>query len=247
MALTTPVIRAVGTFTGGTGAITPNIPTGTLTGDLLIFFLQTGSNLGAMASSTPSWNILDRGNHDNLSVGLGVFWRIAEADGNTGPRSTTDSGDHQYGGMISIQTGTFNASDPIILSASGYQEQFTGSSQHQAGGGTTDVNQCMTFTAFAGHLPDSSNENGASEYDSWSNAALVSVTEDKDGTTFRGSGGSIGIAHGEKATAGAYSGTYVTPATTADACYISFYVKPYDSGGGGVTVKCRIALLGVGK
>ena len=90
-------------------------------------------------------------------------------------------------------------------------------------GTTTTVDKTFVVTAIATSHPDSS---GTSNFSSWTNANLSSLTERTDDTTNKGNGGGIGIATGEKASSGDYGSTSVTCGSNTYKGMMSIAIKP---------------------
>jgi len=74
--------------------------------------------------------------------------------------------------------------------------------------GPTTMDDCLVVAA-SSH----SNDTAGATFSGWTNADLANVTERFDDGTIVGNGGGIGIATGEKATAGAFGATTVTNST----------------------------------
>jgi hypothetical protein len=67
---------------------------------------------------------------------------------------------------------------------------------------------------------------GTANFSAWTNANLTSLTERIDNTQSAGNGGSIGVATGIKAIAGAYGNTTVTHVNSAVKGMMSIAIKP---------------------
>jgi hypothetical protein len=216
-----PVIRAVGAVAAGTGAISPGLPAGTVAGDLLIMMLETG----AEAITVTDWLSAPSSPQETGNTRLTILYKIS-VDG-ADATTTSDSGDHQIGRIIGIQTGTFNAASPFNTSNGNVQTPATTSVSID--GATTSVADCLIL-AFTTN--DVVSFGDVEQYSSWANVALANVAELIDNRTTAGNDGQIGAASGEKATAGAYGATTATAVTSAVHACISLAIAPAAAAGG---------------
>ena len=220
-----PTFVAAGTVAYGTGAITPALPSGIATNDILLLFLNTSNqaisisnqNGGTWTQVTNSPQGTGTGGSSG-SVALTVFW--SRYNGTQGAPTTSDSGDHQIGRMIAIR-GATTSGDPTNITAGGVDA--TASTTASLPGATTTVANTLVVVACATGLP---NSNGTSNFSAWTNSNLSSITERIDNTRNVGVGGGIGVATGGKATAGAYGNTTVTLAASAKKAMMSIAIKP---------------------
>jgi MSHA biogenesis protein MshQ len=74
----------------------------------------------------------------------------------------------------------------------------------------------------AGSLPDATS---TAQFSGWANANLTSLTERTDDANKSNNGGSLGVATGIKATAGAYGNTTATHASSAVKGMMSIAIK----------------------
>src|SRR3990167_1041205 len=90
-----PTVAGVGTITKGLGAITPTMPTGVLTNDVLLLFIETSDQASTVSGGTETWAAVT-GSPVTGATGtrLTVFWARASQNSPTSP-TTNDSGDHQ--------------------------------------------------------------------------------------------------------------------------------------------------------
>ena len=220
-----PTFVAAGTVTSGTGAITPALPSGIATNDILLLFLETANQ--AITIPTPNGGTWTQVTNSPQSVGtaggsngtrLTVFW--SRYNGTQGAPTTSDSGDHQLGRMIAIR-GATTSGDPCNITAGGTES--TVDTSGSIAGATTTVANTLVVAAIATSLPDAS---GTANFSAWTNANLSSLTEQTDNTVTAGNGGGLGIATGGKATAGAYGNTAVTCATATTKAMMSIAIKP---------------------
>lgn len=212
-----PTIRAVGASAGAATAISPGLPAGTVAGDLLVMFLETDNEAITVSGWTEAPSSPQSIGTSPTGTRLTIFYKIAVGGDAT---TTSDSGNHQVGRIIGITTDTFNSTTPFNVSAGGTQASTTAVS---IPGATTTVAECLILAACSGDLPDATN---SLEFSGWANADLTAVTERIDNAAAGGNGGAIGVASGEKATAGAYAATTATAATAAQRGCISLAVAP---------------------
>lgn len=214
-----PSIRAVGAVISGTAAVTPAYPTGTAAGDLALMFCET---TGGQTPTCSGWTELTSQATGSGTAGTKatVLYRIV-SDPATDNRTTNDPGDHIAARIIGITTGTFDSGDPF--NTFGGSVDSSGTTSVTVTGVTTDRDECLVFAFVTGDLPDS---NTTTQFASWANGSLTSVTERIDNSRSAGNGGAIGVASGSQATAGATGDFTVTATTSAVRGKICFAVQP---------------------
>lgn len=216
-----PTFVAQGAIARGTGTITPAIPSASVN-DILLLFIETG---GGTAGANPS--ISDAGGgtwtevtSSPVSVGttpetdpytkLAVFW--SRYDGVQTDPTVADTGNHQTARILA-----FNGCRATGNPWNGTPQASTEAASDTSGsltGYTTTVNDCLIVAAITSSADPASN--GTAGFSSWANSNLANVTERSDMQSTTGTGGDLGIATGELATAGAIGTTTVT---LADAGY----------------------------
>jgi len=221
--VTAPVFVAAGAVAYGTGAITPALPSGIATNDILLLCLETANQ--AISITNQNGGTWTQVTNSPQSVGSGttatrltVFW--SRYNGTQGAPTTSDSGDHQIGRMIAIR-GATTSGDPCNVTAGGTEA--TADTSGSIPGATTTVANTLVVAVIATSLPDS---NGTSTFSAWTNANLTGVTERTDNTRNAGNGGGLAIATGVKATAGAYGSTSVTVKTASTKAMMSIAIRP---------------------
>jgi hypothetical protein len=221
----TPTFVAAGAVKSGTGAISPALPSGIAVNDILLLFVETANqavsisnqNGGTWAEVTGSPQGTGTAG-DTAATRLTVFW--SRYNGTQGAPTVSDSGNHQAARMIAIR-GAVSSGNPWDVTAGGVDA--TSDTSASIPGATTTVANTLVVVATAGSLPDAS---GTAQFSAWTNANLTSLTERTDNSVTAGNGGSLGIATGIKATAGAYGNTAVTHANSAVKGMISIAIKP---------------------
>jgi hypothetical protein len=192
---------AVGTAAGGTGTVSPGIPTGTTTNDIMILHIEGegedadadgqgdfgGTLIGTVANDTAG------GPSDTRHT---LYWKRAGAS-ESAP-TVSDAGQHTLA-VITSWRGCLIASSPIHKQQSSFDD--TADTSPSFTGVTTTENNCMIVA--------SGSVGKVVTYSSWTNASLASISQAWTGTTVStaaGSDGSIHCAYGILTTAGA-SGT----------------------------------------
>ena len=220
-----PTFVAAGSVASGTGTITPALPSGIASNDILLLFLETANqaisisnqNGGTWTQATNSPQGYGTAGASNATR-LTVFW--SRYNGTQGAPTASDSGNHQIGRIIAIR-GATTSGDPCNVTAGGTES--TVDTSGAIPGATTTVDNTLVVAAIATSLPDT---NGTSNFSSWTNADLSSVSERTDNTRSSGNGGGLGVATGVKATAGAYTTTSVTCGTASTKAMMSIAIKP---------------------
>jgi len=219
-----PTFVAAGAVASGTGTITPALPSGIASGDILLLFLETSNQAISISNQNGgTWTeVTNSPQYCGTAAGttgarLTAFW--SRYNGTQGAPTASDSGNHQLGRMIAIR-GAAASGNPWDVTAGGVEA--TSDTSGSIPGATTTVADTLVVTAIATSLPDASS---TSKFSGWTNANLTSLTERTDNSVNAGNGGGLGIATGVKATAGAYGNTAVTLADSAYKGMISIAIK----------------------
>jgi hypothetical protein len=220
-----PTFVAAGAVSSGTGAISPALPTGRATNDILLLFVETANQAVSISNQNGgTWAAVASSPQGTGTAGgttatrLTVFW--SRYNGTQGAPTVSDSGNHQLARMVAIR-GAVSSGDPWNVTAGGVEA--TSDTSASIPGATTTVANTLVVVATAGSLPDT---NGTTQFSAWTNANLTSLTERTDNSRSSGNGGSLGIATGVKTTAGAYGNTAVTHANSAVKGMMSIAIKP---------------------
>jgi len=225
-----PTFVAAGQVTSSTGAITPTLPAGIASGDILLLFLETANQ--AISISNPNggtWAAVTNSPQGTGSTGttsatrLTVFW--SRYNGTQGPPTTTDSGNHQAGRIIAIR-GCVTSGDPWDVTAGGVES--TADTSGAIPGATTTVANTLVVAAIATALPDA---NGTANFSAWANSDLTSVTARTNDTRNTGNGGGLAVATGGKETPGTYANTAVTCGASTTKGMMSIALKPAPGSG----------------
>lgn len=206
---TAPAVRAVGTSATGTGNVTPGLPTGHTTNDILLLFVQSNNQTAAApagyAQVGPAAGIGTAAAAGGTR--LTVFWKRdggAESD-----PTVLDTGDHTLAQILAV-SGCVTTGDPFLNV--GASRKATASTTSTGSAGATPVDQCMVVQAFVTAL-----DSASAAFSSPTNADLSSVTEQIDVATADGNGGGIGVITGIAATSKSFAATTATVTSTADA------------------------------
>ena len=220
-----PTFVAAGTVASGTGAITPALPAGIASNDILLLFLETANQAISISNQNGgTWTAVASSPQGTGTAGgtsatrLTAFW--SRYNGTQGAPTTSDSGNHQLGRIIALR-GAAASGNPWDVAAGGVES--TADTSGAIPGATTTVANTLVVAAIATALPDAS---GTANFSSWANTNLVGLTERTDNTVTAGNGGGLGLATGGKAAAGAYGNTTVTVATSATNGLLSIALKP---------------------
>jgi hypothetical protein len=218
-----PTYVGSGTFTIGTGAITPPFPSGTQAGDVCLLVAES-ENQAISLSSAQGFAELPSSPQYAGPAGtspanrIAVFWKRL-VGGDTAP-TVADSGDHTSG-QIHCFRGVTGVGNPWDVTVGGNDGGANDTSGVIPGSTTTVANTLVVLiqgTSYDG--------NSTAQCSGWTNASLANLTEWTDNTKNTGLGGGHCMATGEKATAGAYSDTTVTLANTTYKGAISVALKP---------------------
>jgi glucose/arabinose dehydrogenase/PKD repeat protein/chitodextrinase len=218
-----PIYRASGTFTSGTGAITPPYPATTSAGDVCFLVVESENQAITLSSAqgfaeVPTFSPQSAGTAaSNPASRLALFWRRA-VGGDAAP-TVADSGDHTTG-QIHCFRNVVSSGIPWDTGAGGNDSGANDTSGTIPGGTTSSSNTLLilfTSTSFNG--------TSTAQCSAWTNAGLANLTERADNTNTAGLGGGHCMATGEKASAGAYGATALTLANTSFKGAISLALK----------------------
>lgn len=215
-----PTRIANASATASSGTLSQVWPTH-IANDIGLLFVETANE----PCATPSgWTPVVNGSQgvgvagSATSTGLQVFWKRAMT--NAEPAATAaDSGDHFLSTIITYR-GCITTGIPINISA-GDATPDADDTVVTVPGATTTVNRCRIVAAAARHLDDSS-----ALQTGQANASLTGVAEIFDTGTTTLNGGGIGIVHGIKVVAGAYSATTATLSTGGRQARVSLALRP---------------------
>jgi hypothetical protein len=227
-----PTYVGSGTFTTGTGNITPPFHASTAADDIVLLVVETeNQDISPLSAAqgfveVPSSPQFAGTQDTNPANRIAVYGkRITTAGGGTAP-STGDPVNHVTGQLHTFR-GCITTGDPWDVTAGG-NDGGVNDTTGVIPGGTTTVADCLIVLICG----SSFNGTSTTQFDNWTNADLANVTERADNTNTVGVGGGHGMATGEKATAGAFGDTTVTLANTSFKGAIMVALKPPAVGGG---------------
>jgi len=225
-----PTFKAAGTFTAGTGAITPPYPTGggaPALNDIAILVVESENQV--ISLTTPN-GFAELGAQANKAAGtaavdpasrLAVYWKRC-AGGDSAP-VVAAPGNHATA-RIYLFSGCKTSGDPWNV----YAEGNDGGANDLTGvipGATTTIADCLIFLiCTSSYNSTQTTELGTTAF--WTNANLANIVERGDNTNTAGLGGGHGSATGEKAGAGAYVATTVSLAHTSYKGAMSIALEP---------------------
>lgn len=214
-----PTLVSISAIDSGAGVNLISLPPGWAAGDYLIAVLESsGGETMGIDAGWPGWTqiaVADTGTTGIGSARLTLLGKFASA-GETTP-DTTSATDHVLTMMAAFR-GT-HAASPVELSATGFNA--TASTSVSIGSPGSSAGPDRTLALFVASGLDSA---GTTTYRLWNNAN-VNLVENRDAGTTAGVGGTVGIATGRKAAAGAIGSSGVTQ-TSAQAVWIALVLQP---------------------
>jgi len=206
---TAPAVRSVGTAASGTGNITPGLPAGHTTNDILLLFVET-ANQAVTAPAGYTQIGPQNGAGTAASSGatrLAIFWK--RDGGSESAPTVTDAGNRTQGVIIAV-SGCRTTDNPFYFQWNGFKKTASTTWTHK--GNATTINNSLIIYGLANGI----NSTGA-QLSSVANSSLSSVTTQYDNATTDGVGGGLGVVSGLLATAGSYGSLTATEgASTAD-------------------------------
>lgn len=221
---TTPTYVGDGGPVSGTGPIIPALPSSLQNDDILLLFIETANDANIVVTPNGgNWlEVTNSPQHANggslvTSTRLTVYW--TRYDGSQVDPTVEDSVNHQTAVILAFR-GVVTSGDPWDVTSGAVETSADTSGSIPLA--TTTVDNTLVVLAISTSLPDA---NGSTNFSSWSNANLANLTERFDITSNAGNGGGIGIATGEKATAGATGATSVTVGSSASKGMMTIALK----------------------
>lgn len=213
-----PTYVAEGSVGTGTGAITPGLPAGIATDDILILWVETQANQAATISNANggTWTGFASPDAGGTSTRLSAFW--SRYNGTQGAPTVADSGDHTFG-YIEAYRGVVASGDPYEALVTG--SETTANTSLSVTGSTTLGADRLVLVGVSRE-----NDNFNPHYSDWANADLANLTERSDRGSTQGNGGGLATATGEKASAGSYGATTATVANSVLDAFVTFALIP---------------------
>jgi len=216
-----PTVVAVGAVALGTANITPGLPTGWAQDDIFVLAVESENQL---VNPPTGYAILNSGTvivSTGTVTRLTVFWKRATAS-EVAP-TVTDPGNHAIGRIIAVW-GCVTSGNPWNITATA--TELVSDTSVSIPGATTTAADCLILAVFTTGTDVTSTVHATG----WANASLANVVERMDNWTASGLGGGLGMASGEKATAGAYSATTATIVTANFKALMSIALQGASSG-----------------
>lgn len=216
-----PTWHAAGTAVSGVGDASPAWPVGHAEFDIGLLIVASNSGQAAALSVDAGFVQIPDSPQDSASTNgsrLTVFANRASS-GAMGAPTITDPGNHVHALIVTIRgcITTGNAWQDTAGDAIGADD----TAISIPGGDTTGWANCLVV-AITSHGADGQT---TPQISLWANADLANVTERVDAWTNQGSGSGLGVATGEKATAGAFGATTATCAVTGGQGHLMIALK----------------------
>lgn len=205
--------KAIGTGVGGVGAINVAWPAGHAAGDYGVLAVETG----AQALTEPSgWSLLGYAVGQGTTSRLTLFERFATS-GAESDAAVPDSGDHQYGVIITFDS--IDTSEPVVGIGGG-----------STGGSPTTIPLGPLYCPVDGctvvDIATWASDSAGPFASAYTRAGLDTPTERFDAGTTHGNGGGIVIGTGTKTTAGFLESGSFTYSSGANSAQLSLVLQP---------------------
>lgn len=222
-----PGYRSSGTFTAGTGAITPPYPADMAANDVCLLAVSSENQAITLTTANgfvevPTWSPQGAGTAatDPASM-LALYWKRT-VGGDSAP-VVADSINNTEG-QIHCFSGVITSGDPWTIGAGG-NDSAANDTTGVIPGATTATDDALV----ALFISTSRNANSTTECSGWTNTDLANLTERTDNSSTQGLGGGHCMATGDKALQGTYGNTTITMANTTYKGAISLALKPAPS------------------
>ena len=192
--------------------VQPPIHASTASGDKMLLFVETSNQAATLSSAQGFTEIPVQSPQGAAGAGattatrLTIFEKTSAASGGGTAPTIAATADHTLAiiGTFRHVSGTPEIDTTGGASSGSNSGAATGASL-TAAGATTTVADCLIVVAVA-----KGTDTTSALWSAWANADLASVGEVADESTNLGNGGNIGVATGQKATAGAFGNTTAT-------------------------------------
>jgi len=217
-ALGFPFFFGAGAPAFGTGNVTPGLPAGILTNDILLLFAATPNQAIALPTG---WAEVLNSPQGTGTAGAGastrmtMFW-LRVAGGEIAP-TLIDAWDNCIAAILAFR-GCITTGNPWDVTAGDVGAL---SASVSVPGAITTVVKCLVVLACS-----QTTDTLVPQFSGWANPDLSSVVELADLPNDTGNGGGFGVAVGRKASIGAYGATTATLATASAQGRMSVALKP---------------------
>ena len=219
-----PTYVAAGPNTWGATSITPALPAGIATNDILLLFVETPNRAVTISNSNGgTWTEVTNSPQGTGTAGaaaatrLTAFW--SRYNGTQGAPTATATSSDQTIGRITAYRGCVTSGNPWDVTAGSVAS--TASTSVSIPGATTTVPSTLVVAVVA-----NTTDTNTAQTSGWTNSNLTSFAERTDDSNALGGGGGFGVATGGWATAGAYGTTTATLATSSTQGRMSIALKP---------------------
>ena len=213
-----PSFVSCGAGAGSASAITPPLPSGIATNNILLLFVETADQAITIANgSGGTWTaVLNSPQSAAATTRLSVFW--SRYNGTQTAPVTSDSGDHQVG-AICAYSGVITTGDPWDVTSGG-TDTVSDTSGSIPGATTTGVDRLIVI-AGAG------NDDADTPVTTVTNADLSSISAARvNAETALGNDGGVTIFDAVKSGAGAYGATALTYTAATTKGMMTIALKP---------------------
>lgn len=215
---TAPSVRSVGTSASGTSNITPGLPSGHTTNDILILFVES-ANQSVTAPSGYSQIGPQNGIGTAAASGstrLAVFWK---RDGGSESAPTITSTGNRTMGVIIAVSGCVTTGNPFHFMWNGFKK--TASTSYSALGNATVTGNTLIIYGISQAISST-----GTKLSSVANSSLSSVTTQFDASTTDGVGGGIAVVSGILAAQGSYGSLTATEGSSTSDVSLSIAMIP---------------------
>ena len=212
---------AYGTFTSGTGILTPPLPTGWAVDDLLILAIESPNVAISLASGVGWTEVGSQASQSSgtansaLGIRLAVYYKFAGA-GEVSPTITAIA-NHQTAQIVAFRN--INKTTPFDV---------TSVSKVVTTGTALSLSAITTTTNNAIHLDiigEDRDATSSANFSAWTNASLASITEIWDQSILTGVGGGLAWAYGTKVSAGLCTATTVTAVASNSHAFLTLALR----------------------
>jgi hypothetical protein len=216
-----PTWVSSGAVSGAVSAITPALPASLATDDILFLVVQTRSGQAVSVANAAggTWNLIGQP-QDGQTPGnkLSLWW--SRYNGTQTAPTTSDSGDHQVGGIVAYR-GCLATGDPYEALVNTGNSGATADTTFTSTGLVT-LGVDRRYVVFAGRSFDTA----GAQYSAWTNADVANGSEDFDDGSTAGVGGGVAVWSAEKAAAGTIGATTATVAASTTDTWCELALLP---------------------
>lgn len=218
-----PIFVAAGTQAqtangGGTGPVTPGIPAGATTDDILVLYIETANEPVSATSGYADIGVGTVAQANGLVTALTIRWKRAGGS-ESAPSVSIAAGNHVIARLVAFR-GCVTTGNPYeSVQVSTDNTTVTTATIQSAAAGTLGPDRMICAAVATGTDVTSTTMAGT-----WTNASLASpgITESLDNWHVTGNGGGFASAYGGKAAQGTYNNTTAVLTTGNTKAMMSF-------------------------